>query len=188
MLLKKSCGTLRRLFAKCLRTVCTILAQTRSTLSLGRQFYRAHKKNFSIAKSLRTGHISLESPVIARAWWHCATKREDLSDEELARYALLLLVFFALVVVFEYGSQEFFGFGGYQDYATQSWAENFSDCGSLMMSTLTMSSESMPLRSWTSTPSTMYNTPRFSDRHNYGGMTRNCYICKKEENQNGKTI
>ena len=34
----------------------------------------------------------------------------------------------------------------------------------------------------------MYNTPRFSDRHNYGGMTRNRYICKKEENQNGKTI
>ena len=33
-----------------------------------------------------------------------------------------------------------------------------------------------------------YNTPRFSDRHNYGGMTRNRYICKKEENQNGKTI
>ena len=36
--------------------------------------------------------------------------------------------------------------------------------------------------------SVMYNTPRFSDRHNYGGMTRNRYICKKEENQNGKTI
>ena len=34
----------------------------------------------------------------------------------------------------------------------------------------------------------IYNTPRFSDRHNYGGMTRNRYICKKEENQNGKTI
>lgn len=34
----------------------------------------------------------------------------------------------------------------------------------------------------------VYNTPRFSDRHNYGGMTRNRYICKKEENQNGKTI
>ena len=34
----------------------------------------------------------------------------------------------------------------------------------------------------------LYNTPRFSDRHNYGGMTRNRYICKKEENQNGKTI
>ena len=33
-----------------------------------------------------------------------------------------------------------------------------------------------------------YNTPRFSDRHNYGGMTNNRYICKKEENQNGKTI
>ena len=33
-----------------------------------------------------------------------------------------------------------------------------------------------------------YNTPRFSDRHNYGGMTRNRYICKKEENHNGKTI
>ena len=36
--------------------------------------------------------------------------------------------------------------------------------------------------------SSKYNTPRFSDRHNYGGMTRNRYICKKEENQNGKTI
>ena len=36
--------------------------------------------------------------------------------------------------------------------------------------------------------SIIYNTPRFSDRHNYGGMTRNRYICKKEENQNGKTI
>ena len=36
--------------------------------------------------------------------------------------------------------------------------------------------------------SKVYNTPRFSDRHNYGGMTRNRYICKKEENQNGKTI
>ena len=36
--------------------------------------------------------------------------------------------------------------------------------------------------------SATYNTPRFSDRHNYGGMTRNRYICKKEENQNGKTI
>ena len=36
--------------------------------------------------------------------------------------------------------------------------------------------------------SEIYNTPRFSDRHNYGGMTRNRYICKKEENQNGKTI
>ena len=34
----------------------------------------------------------------------------------------------------------------------------------------------------------VYNTPRFSDRHNYGGMTRNRYICKKEENHNGKTI
>ena len=33
-----------------------------------------------------------------------------------------------------------------------------------------------------------YNTPRFSDRHNYGGMTKNRHICKKEENQNGKTI
>ena len=33
-----------------------------------------------------------------------------------------------------------------------------------------------------------YNTPRFSDRHNYGGMTNNRYICKKEENRNGKTI
>ena len=37
-------------------------------------------------------------------------------------------------------------------------------------------------------PDENYNTPRFSDRHNYGGMTRNRYICKKEENQNGKTI
>ena len=44
---------------------------------------------------------------------------------------------------------------------------------------------------WTSYPAgitAFYNTPRFSDRHNYGGMTRNRYICKKEENQNGKTI
>lgn len=38
------------------------------------------------------------------------------------------------------------------------------------------------------TSDAVYNTPRFSDRHNYGGMTRNRYICKKEENQNGKTI
>ena len=38
------------------------------------------------------------------------------------------------------------------------------------------------------TDKVIYNTPRFSDRHNYGGMTRNRYICKKEENQNGKTI
>ena len=33
-----------------------------------------------------------------------------------------------------------------------------------------------------------YNTPRFSDRHNYGGMTNNRYLCGKEENQDGKTI
>ena len=26
-----------------------------------------------------------------------------------------------------------------------------------------------------------YNTPRFSDRHNYGGMTNNRYICKKKK-------
>lgn len=51
-----------------------------------------------------------------------------LSNAKFARYALLPLFLGLSVKVFQYRSQELFGFSGNQNYSTQSWAKDFCNC------------------------------------------------------------